>query len=114
MSDRRTYQDRKDYLISAVSKRRRTLKQRAVDRLGGACALCGYDKHPGVLDFHHLDPATKTFGISSGGFSRSWQSIAAEISKCILVCANCHREIELGLTKQDLRQYLQTGSKSLK
>lgn len=75
--------------------------------------LCGYDKHPGVLDFHHLDPLTKAFGISSGGMSRSWQKITEEIAKCILVCANCHREIELGLVTQDLRQYLQNWSKSI-
>jgi predicted HNH restriction endonuclease len=37
------------------------------------------------------------FGISSGGFSRSWASIEQEIKKCILVCANCHREIGIGL-----------------
>jgi len=64
---------------------------------GGKCMICGYDKNPGVLDFHHVDPSTKSFGISSGGFSRSWKSIEDEIRKCILVCANCHREIELGL-----------------
>jgi formate-dependent nitrite reductase cytochrome c552 subunit len=36
---------------------------------------------------------------SSGGFSRSWASIKSEIAKCVLVCANCHREIEIGLVK---------------
>ena len=63
--------------------------------------MCGYDKHPGVLDFHHIDPSTKSFGVSSGGFSRSWTSIETEIKKCILVCANCHREIELGIYDMD-------------
>jgi predicted HNH restriction endonuclease len=51
------------------------------------------------LEFHHIEPSSKSFGISSGGFSRSWVSIEAEIKKCILVCANCHREIEYGLVK---------------
>jgi hypothetical protein len=113
MRDKRTYRNRRAYLIAAVTKRRRTLKRRAVAELGGACALCGYNKHPGVLDFHHIDPETKEFGVSSGGFSRSWSSISKEIRKCILVCANCHREVELGLVDQNLRQYLQTGSKQI-
>jgi hypothetical protein len=113
MPDNRKYIDRQEYLIKAVTKRRKALKRRAVALHGGACVLCGYDKHPGVLDFHHLDPSTKRFGISSGGYSRSWARILEEISKCILVCANCHREVELGLIDTDLRQYLQIASKSL-
>lgn len=92
----RKYADRREYLIKAVSERRRALKLKAVMARGGKCMICGYSKHIGVLDFHHIDPGTKLFGISSGGFSRSWASIEAEIKKCVLVCANCHREIELG------------------
>lgn len=98
----RTYADRREYLIAAVSKRRRTLKLKAIEAMGGHCVICGYDKHPGVLDFHHVDPTTKSFGISGGGFSRSWASIEAEIKKCILVCANCHREIEYGLHAKEV------------
>jgi len=97
----RKYADRRDYLIKAVSKRRRLLKLKAIASMGGKCTVCGYDKHPGVLDFHHIDPSTKSFGVSSGGFSRSWTSIETEIKKCILVCANCHREIELGIYDMD-------------
>ncbi len=59
--------------------------------------FCGYKQYAGALDFHHIDPQLKSFGISSGGFSRSWDSIISEIRKCVLVCANCHREIELGV-----------------
>lgn len=104
--DTRRYEDRKEYLKQAVIKRRRTLKKKAVDLLGGACAICGYSKHPGILDFHHIDPKTKSFGISAGGFSRSWNKVEAELTKCVLVCANCHRELELGLAKLPKR-YLQ-------
>ncbi len=64
--------------------------------------LCGYNKHPGVLDFHHVDPTTKSFAISGGGFSHSWVAIETEIKKCILVCANCHREIEYGLHTKEV------------
>jgi hypothetical protein len=95
--DTRKYSDRAEYLKEAVVLRRRALKKRAIELMGGACLLCGYDKHPGVLEFHHLDATTKSFSISGGGFSRSWESLTIELRKCILVCANCHREVELGL-----------------
>ena len=94
--EKRTYADRREYLIAAVAKRRRELKRRAVEYKGGACICCGYHQHVGVLDFHHIDPTTKEFGISGKGMTRSWEKIKTELDKCILVCANCHREIELG------------------
>ncbi|MEO5950628.1 MAG: hypothetical protein ABIQ04_04225 [Candidatus Saccharimonadales bacterium] len=97
----RTYRDRAEYLKLAVTKRRRLLKLRAIATMGSSCVICHYDKHPGVLDFHHVDPTSKLFAISGGGFSRSWSAIELEIKKCILVCANCHREIELGLHKKE-------------
>lgn len=96
-ADKRTYQDRREYLIAAVAKRRKMLKLRAIEYKGGSCVCCGYDQHPGVLDFHHLDPALKEFSISGKGMTRSWGAIQKELDKCILVCANCHREIELGV-----------------
>jgi hypothetical protein len=95
--DARKYEDRKEYLKKAVADRRRKLKLMAINEAGGRCMICGYSSHPGVLDFHHIDPNSKLFGISSGGFSRSWEDIKNEIQKCVLVCANCHREIELGI-----------------
>jgi len=109
MADKRTYSGRKEYLKAAVIRRRRIVKERAVALLGGACIICGYDRHPGMLDFHHIDPKTKSFGISSGGLSRSWGSISQELERCVLVCAKCHREIELGLVTLD--NYLQPREK---
>lgn len=85
-------------MIRAVTKRRRVLKLKAVELMGGKCKLCGYDKHPGVLEFHHVDPSQKSFGIGEDGCSRSWAKIQAELKKCVLLCANCHREVGLGVT----------------
>jgi len=99
--DTRNYQDRGEYLKKAVAKRRKTLKLQAISLYGNKCSLYGYNKHPGVLEFHHVDPLTKLFGISADGFSRSWKSIVLETKKCLLVCANCHKEIELGLHKKE-------------
>ena len=95
--DTRTYADRREYFIMAVSRRRRKIKERAIEYLGGACVLCGYKKYQGALDFHHLDPSTKSFGIGGNGHSRSWDRVQEELDKCILVCANCHREVTADL-----------------
>jgi len=81
----------------AVTKRRQVLKKRAVDFMGGKCMSCLEEKHPCVFDFHHVDPSTKSFGISGSGITRSWESVKNEMRKCVLVCSNCHREISLGL-----------------
>lgn len=79
-----------------VSKRRDVVKQKAVEYKGGKCELCSYNKCIAALDFHHTDPEHKDFAISKDGHTRSWESIKAEIDKCMLVCANCHREIHDG------------------
>lgn len=93
----RTYKERAKYLIQAVSKRRKRLKELAVELKGGKCAVCGYNKYKGALDFHHLE--NKSFDMSSQGLTRSWERIKTELEKCILVCANCHREIHGGITQ---------------
>ncbi len=95
--DTRTYADRRNYNIQAVSKRRRAIKALAIGYKGGRCQLCGYDKYQGALDLHHIDRKRKEFSISDKGHSRSWERVKKELDKCILVCANCHREVEAGI-----------------
>jgi hypothetical protein len=74
---------------------RRTLRQElkgfAVQYLGGACKDCGFTtEHLDVFDFHHRDPADKSFTI--GLFlKRDWNTVRDELDKCDLLCANCHR-----------------------
>ena len=63
--------------------------------MGGKCVICGYNKCPASLDFHHINPEEKEFGVSGNNYSKS--RIDNEIKKCILVCKNCHGEIESGL-----------------
>ena len=95
--DIRTYADRRNYNIQAVCKRRRAIKALAIEYKGGRCQLCGYDKYQGALDLHHTDRKQKEFSISDKGHSRSWERVKKELDKCILVCANCHREVEAGI-----------------
>ena len=68
----------------------------AVEYKGGRCQVCGYDRCIEALEFHHLDPTQKDFGISHKGYTRSWEKVKEEVDKCILLCANCHREFHAG------------------
>jgi transposase len=85
--------------MEAVGRWRRRVKQRLVDRAGGACQLCGYRRYLGALQFHHIDPGSKAFSISRNGTTRSYDEVCAEADKCVLLCANCHAEVEAGLTE---------------
>lgn len=87
--------ERKKYAVQAVQKRRKKIKQMAIDYKGGCCEKCGYNKCNEALEFHHLDPSKKDFGISSNGHCNSWEKVKKELDKCIMVCANCHREIHV-------------------
>jgi len=92
MSEKRVYADRAEYLKHAVSKRRNRLKEMTVDYRGGKCIFCGYSKCPQALDFHHIDESAK-------GLTKSWSKIKQEADKCVLVCANCHRELHAGVVQ---------------
>jgi transposase len=81
-----------------VSKWRRSVKRRLINQAGGGCAICGYARFPGALQFHHLDPAEKKFALSRQGVTRSFAEASAEAEKCVLLCANCHAEVEGGFT----------------
>ena len=85
-----------------VVKRRREVKAILVREAGGACQLCGYDRWLGALQFHHLDPGTKEFHIARRGIARSIERVRVEARKCILLCANCHAEVEGGLASVPL------------
>lgn len=97
MPDRRKYADRAEYLKKAVAERRRTIRKKLVEYKGGSCINCGYNQCIDALDLHHLDAKTKDFGISSQGLTRAWSTVKKEADKCILLCANCHREIHAGM-----------------
>jgi DNA-binding transcriptional ArsR family regulator len=80
----------------AVARRRRVVKQTLVEEAGGACVVCGYSRWLGALQFHHVDPGSKEFHLAQRGHSRSIARSRAEIRKCVLLCANCHAEVEGG------------------
>lgn len=58
------------------------------------CPRCG-ENDPACLDFHHTGDEEKSFSVSH----RSWRNPAvlqAEIAKCVVLCANCHRKLHAG------------------
>lgn len=71
--------------------RRTMIKSALIELFGGECSGCGGVFSPSVYDFHHVtkktDKPSTLFNDCSIG------KIAEEIVHCILVCANCHREI---------------------
>ena len=77
----------------AVHRRRYTIKAQAVEYKAGQREICGYDKCIDALEFHHLNPEEKDFGIGCKGYTRSWEKVKNELDKCIMICSNCHREI---------------------
>lgn len=77
------------------TERRRTTKLKLIEYKGGKCELCGYNTCTAALEFHHLDPKEKEFAISQVD-TRSkvnFETLKKEVEKCMLLCANCHREI---------------------
>ena len=90
-----TLEEKRRKNAEAVSRRRKKIKLMAVEYKGGKCQNpeCGYLKYVGNLEFHHLEPSKKDFGIASNGHTVSWDKIKNELDKCIMVCSNCHGEI---------------------
>lgn len=68
------------------------------------CPNCG-ESDPVCLDFHHLDPTIKEFNVTQPK-GRSLEKIKAEISKCVVICSNCHRKLHAG---QEIRLVKQGG-----
>ena len=78
-----------------------------VEYKGGKCVICGYNKTPWALDLHHKNKAKKSFGLSVRGLTRSWERLCKEADKCILLCANCHRETHSGITQLSVEKRIE-------
>lgn len=80
------------------NKRQVEIVERVKQIVGDSCWLCGYNKTWRSLAFHHVDPKTKSFGLSTRELvGTKWPLVEQEIRKCILCCHNCHCEIHEGL-----------------
>ena len=79
-----------------MTRRHQKVKRILVAEAGGACAVCGYKRTVVNLHFHHVDPTQKSFSVNMGR-GKSIEAFRNEAAKCVLVCANCHGEIEAGI-----------------
>ncbi|HYB23947.1 MAG TPA: helix-turn-helix domain-containing protein [Solirubrobacteraceae bacterium] len=95
--DARGYYRCKQCRSASVVRRRRRVKAILVEEAGGACRICGYDRNMAALHFHHVDPSTKRHEINAKGVGVAIETLRAEARKCVLLCANCHAEVEAGL-----------------
>ena len=77
-------------------KRNETQKLEIIKYLGSKCSKCGYDKCFWALELHHTSPEVKEK-------SSSWKHY--DLSKVILVCANCHREIHYELKQKEIKDF---------
>ena len=96
-----------------VKDSRKRRKEDIVYVMGECCKLCGYNKAITALELHHLNPKEKDFSIGTI-LNKDWELMNQEIQKCILVCANCHREIHEGIiTKSLLSSYDENRAKEV-
>lgn len=79
----------------AVTRRLQKVKRILVQEAGRCCSVGGYDRCIVNLVFHHVDPSKKAFAISTSS-GKSLAAYRAEAKKCVLLCANCHGEVETG------------------
>lgn len=77
----------------SIYARKQRVKAKLVDQAGGGCTRCGYNKSLAALQFHHVDPTSKLFDLAKMT-SKAEALVMAEAEKCILLCANCHCEVE--------------------
>lgn len=88
--DKRNYENKKKQTVYY----RKQIKLKALEYKGGSCQSCEYNKCINALEFHHIDPSKKDFAISKT--AKAWEKMKTELGKCVLLCANCHREIHFG------------------
>ena len=82
--------DKQAYMRPYLEQRNRERRE-AIDKIKEVpCADCKQVFPPACMDFDHLDGNEKLFDIGRGRL-KPWNVLMAEIAKCEVVCANCHR-----------------------
>ena len=80
-------------------------KQILINTFGGRCQICGYNKCQSALEFHHKNPKEKEFNISKySGNNNITYEMALELTRVLLLCANCHRETHAGLHAKEISE----------
>ena len=97
--DARGYYRCRQCRSAAVARRRRKVKAILVSEAGSACCICGYRRSMRALHFHHVDPSLKRIQLNAKGVALALEKLRLEAQKCVLLCSNCHAEVEDGLLK---------------
>lgn len=96
----------KEVSLQVIRSKKRN-KITFVNMFGGKCIRCGYDKCVDALEFHHIDETTKSINPSIAIYRWSFDRAFEELKKCILICANCHRELHSNVIDLNYKNYLQ-------
>lgn len=97
-----------------VSRSKKRNKISFVKLFGGKCTMCGYDKCVDALEFHHIDETTKSVNPSTAIYRWSFDKAFEELKKCVLICANCHRELHSSIIDLEYKNYLTKSLKDIK
>lgn len=73
------------------------------------CVKCGVADFL-VLDFHHSGTDGKDFNISDFRYRAGFKKLKEEIQKCLLLCANCHRNVHYEDAKERASQISGIGA----
>lgn len=86
---------------------------RTKEKLG--CSICNYNSYGGALDLHHIDPSSKEIRLTATHVFSQTEKVFNELSKCILVCSNCHRELHhrMRLNKDEYQLYIKKYEKDI-
>ena len=66
------------------------------------CSICGEDRI-WCLDFHHTNPSEKEGSVSH--MIQAPNKLKSELEKCIVLCANCHRDVHYQMNKANLYSF---------
>lgn len=84
-------EQQRKYRQATVQRAKQYLKELKIN----GCAICGYDKCNRALNFHHVNPDSKKFQVGINEIrKKKVQDLVDELNKCMLLCSNCHMEIE--------------------
>lgn len=90
---RKAYKAGKPYARKADERKKKMLADLLAIKAKSGCVDCGIND-PVVLDFDHRNPEEKSETISTMiTRGRAWKAIEAEVAKCVVRCANCHRRV---------------------
>lgn len=83
--------------VCTNKKNREDKLKKLQEYTGDSCWFCNYNRCWAALEFHHVYPESKLFGLTKREMQFTWGRIFEEAQKCVLACSCCHREIHENL-----------------